>query len=373
MLTVYINRLGDIFLIFRFFYFISFGWFYLDTFFIFSSFLFSIFLTIACITKRAQIPFSSWLPAAMSAPTPVSSLVHSSTLVTAGVYLIIRFYYLIRALYISYFFILIRLTTSFSAGIIASIESDLKKLVAISTLRQLGIIIFTISIGQFYLTFFHMLSHALFKSLIFLSCGYFILLRLGNQDIRYIGNKYAYRGNLILMVFLASLRLCGFPFLSGFFSKDLIIDFGFLHIFGVFFLILFLLSCFLSIIYRFKLVFLRLINYLLGFSCSYFFYRFLKNIFLLLLCFWSIFLGNIFSNISFDGEFYRGVFLNKVIGLNLFLLLIFVFFLNFFYYFSFISFFVSFFFRIINLNWYVGGGFNRILSYLDFLMVGELF
>ena len=129
--------------------------------------LISFLVVLAAMTKRAQIPFSSWLPAAMAAPTPVSALVHSSTLVTAGVYLLIRFrpsfsYWLNVVL------LLVSGLTVFVAGLEANFEFDLRKIIALSTLRQLGLIIITISVGLSGLAFFHLLTHALFKALLFI-------------------------------------------------------------------------------------------------------------------------------------------------------------------------------------------------------------
>jgi len=114
--------------------------------------------------------------------------------------------------------------TSFSAGLIACFEVDLKKLVAISTLSQLGLMIYVISLGERLFCFFHMVSHALFKALLFLSCGFIIIVILGAQDIRFIGAKSLLNKNVFFIIMISNLRLCGFPFLSGFFSKDLIIE-----------------------------------------------------------------------------------------------------------------------------------------------------
>jgi len=127
---------------------------------------------VAAITKRAQIPFSAWLPAAIAAPTPVSALVHSSTLVTAGVFLLIRFYPFLNSC--SFFkpaLLLISVSTLLLAGIGANYENDLKKIIALSTLSQLGVIIIRLGMGMPYLALFHLYTHALFKALLFLCAG----------------------------------------------------------------------------------------------------------------------------------------------------------------------------------------------------------
>lgn len=141
------------------------------------------------ITKSAQIPFCAWLPAAMAAPTPVSSLVHSSTLVTAGVYLLIRAYPVIRKRgEIILVLKLLRLFTLVLARSAAIFCFDIKKIIALSTLRQLSVIIFSLSHGLVYVSFFHLVMHALFKALLFLSAGVVIHSIKSCQDIRRIGN-----------------------------------------------------------------------------------------------------------------------------------------------------------------------------------------
>lgn len=180
-----------------------------------------ILIILAGITKRAQIPFSAWLPAAMAAPTPVSALVHSSTLVTAGVYLLIRFHFLLGVrrglLFISVLTLLI-------SGWAANFEYDLKKIIALSTLRQLGIIMIVLSVGLYELAYFHLISHALFKSLLFLCAGYFIHAGLNCQDIRLVGKRCLSFPGANTYFVGCSLSLCGFPFLAGFYSKDLILE-----------------------------------------------------------------------------------------------------------------------------------------------------
>lgn len=178
---------------------------------------------VAAITKRAQIPFSAWLPAAIAAPTPVSALVHSSTLVTAGVYLLIRFSFILGET-CSIFLLFISTITIFISGIVAVFEYDLKKIIALSTLRQLGIIIFAISLGLYNVAFFHLLTHALFKALLFLCAGVLIHGVGNTQDIRSFGALSLNYPVVTVCINLANLSLCGIPFLAGFYSKDLIVE-----------------------------------------------------------------------------------------------------------------------------------------------------
>jgi len=142
-------------------------------------------IIVGCITKRAQIPFSAWLPAAIAAPSPVSALVHSSTLVTAGVYVLVRFSGSISGGWYLFLGVVSRLTILISA-IRAVFEPDVKKVVALSTLSQLGVIILAVSVGAIRVCFFHLISHALFKALIFLCVGRVIHFS-GIQDLRYLG------------------------------------------------------------------------------------------------------------------------------------------------------------------------------------------
>jgi len=180
-----------------------------------------ILVVLAALTKRAQIPFSAWLPAAMAAPTPVSALVHSSTLVTAGVYLLIRFRELLGVSYVLFF---LSVLTILISGLGANFEIDLKKIIALSTLRQLGVIIISLSLGMVELAYFHLLTHALFKSLLFLCAGVYIHGFKDIQDIRNLGG-IGQSAPLTSFYFLGcSLALCGFPFISGFYSKDLILE-----------------------------------------------------------------------------------------------------------------------------------------------------
>nr|YP_009431953.1 NADH dehydrogenase subunit 5 [Donax trunculus]ATA66402.1 NADH dehydrogenase subunit 5 [Donax trunculus] len=179
-------------------------------------------VVVGCMTKSAQIPFSAWLPAAMAAPSPVSALVHSSTLVTAGVYVLVRFSGCISHSWFM-FLGLISSMTMIMAAISAMFEPDVKKVVALSTLSQLGVMMLAVSLGSVGACFFHLVSHALFKALMFLCVGA-IIHYSGLQDLRYLGG-FIYKNPIICAwLLVACLSLMGFPFLSGFYSKDLVLE-----------------------------------------------------------------------------------------------------------------------------------------------------
>ena len=146
-------------------------------------------LLLTFFTKSAIFPFSPWLPAAIAAPTPISSLVHSSTLVTAGLYLIIRNYPLVSGSRFSLSALsLLGVFTSLYAGLSSTVEPDLKKVVALSTLSHLGFILLALGLGQLQLAFFHLLIHAFFKSRLFISLGAIIVSRSHYQDSRFFSS-----------------------------------------------------------------------------------------------------------------------------------------------------------------------------------------
>nr|QXT44681.1 NADH dehydrogenase subunit 5 [Adaiphrotermes sp. KE15-174] len=257
MLTVLSNRIGDVALLMVIAWMINFGsWsfiYYLD--FLSGSFemeLISFLVVLAAMTSSAQIPFSSWLPAAMAAPTPVSALVHSSTLVTAGVYLLIRFspsfgYWL------NMFLLLVSGLTMFMAGLGANFEYDLKSIIALSTLSQLGLMIMTISVGLSTLAFFHLLTHALFKALLFMCAGGVIHSMGDSQDIRFMGGMSVYMPFTSSCLMVSNFALCGMPFLAGFYSSDFILEMfsmSYVNVFGFFLLFL---STGLTVCYSFRL------------------------------------------------------------------------------------------------------------------------
>lgn len=183
-----------------------------------------VLIIVAAITKRAQIPFSSWLPAAIAAPTPVRALVHSSTLVTAGVFLLIRFYPIINFETIKITLTIIATITILIASARAIAECDIKKIIALSTLRQVALMMYTLGIGIPEIAFFHLITHALFKALLFICAGNLIDIHHHSQDLRAIGNISQQLPVISSSITVANIALCGFPFLAGFYSKDLIIE-----------------------------------------------------------------------------------------------------------------------------------------------------
>nr|YP_009019488.1 NADH dehydrogenase subunit 5 [Amphiascoides atopus]AHB52771.1 NADH dehydrogenase subunit 5 [Amphiascoides atopus] len=183
-----------------------------------------ILILLAACTKSAQIPFSAWLPAAMAAPTPVSALVHSSTLVTAGIYLLFRFQPALSELNLACLVMIMGSATMFMAGISAMFEMDMKKIVALSTLSQLGVMMTTLGAGMPVTAFLHLLAHAFFKALLFISVGSMIHLSSDYQDLRKVGTAIHLCPLTLSLCVLANLSLCGLPFCSGFYSKDLCIE-----------------------------------------------------------------------------------------------------------------------------------------------------
>ena len=260
ILTALLNRIGDVALLLAIAWILNYGrwnyYYYLE--FIVNDkeiMLIGILVVLAAITKSAQIPFSSWLPAAIAAPTPVSALVHSSTLVTAGIYLLIRFNVLLNNSFISQLLLLLAGLTIFMSGLGANFEFDLKKIIALSTLRQLGLIIIILSIGYYKLAFFHLLTHALFKALLFICAGAIIHNINNSQDLRLIGGLRMYIPLTCSCFNVANLALCGMPFLAGFYSKDLILEIVSISIINLFIYFLFFVSTGLTVCYSLRLVY----------------------------------------------------------------------------------------------------------------------
>nr|YP_010572564.1 NADH dehydrogenase subunit 5 [Chandozhinskia hastaticercus]UZH35929.1 NADH dehydrogenase subunit 5 [Chandozhinskia hastaticercus] len=260
MLTALSNRIGDVALLMAIAWMLNFGsWnyiYYLDV--MKESNIMCIvagLVVLAAMTKSAQIPFSSWLPAAMAAPTPVSALVHSSTLVTAGVYLLIRFNVVIVENSLGKFLLLISGLTMFMAGLGANFEYDLKKIIALSTLSQLGLMMSILSMGFPKLAFFHLLTHALFKALLFMCAGSVIHNMKNSQDIRYMGGLCVQMPLTVICFNVSNLALCGMPFLAGFYSKDLILEIVSLSYLNGISFFLYFFSTGLTVCYSLRLVY----------------------------------------------------------------------------------------------------------------------
>nr|AHL17324.1 NADH dehydrogenase subunit 5 [Stichophthalma howqua] len=265
MLTVLSNRIGDIMILLVISWMVNYGsWnyiFYLN--FMSGDYcmkIISIMIILAAMTKSAQIPFSSWLPAAMAAPTPVSALVHSSTLVTAGVYLLIRFNFLLMETMFMKFLLLVSGLTMFMAGICANYEFDLKKIIALSTLSQLGLMMSILSMGYYYLSLYHLLTHAMFKALLFMCAGKIIHLMNNNQDIRLMGGLSLYIPLTSLCMNISNLSLCGIPFLSGFYSKDMILEIVSMSNLNFFIFYLYYFSTGLTMFYTIRLLMYLMVN-----------------------------------------------------------------------------------------------------------------
>nr|YP_010022557.1 NADH dehydrogenase subunit 5 [Sarcophaga hervebazini]QOP39405.1 NADH dehydrogenase subunit 5 [Sarcophaga hervebazini] len=260
MLTALSNRIGDVALLLAIAWMLNYGsWNYVFYLEVMKSDLEMLIIgslvMLAAMTKSAQIPFSSWLPAAMAAPTPVSALVHSSTLVTAGVYLLIRFNIVLSSSWMGNFLLLISGLTMFMAGLGANYEFDLKKIIALSTLSQLGLMMSILSMGYYKLAFFHLLTHALFKALLFMCAGAIIHNMNNCQDIRLMGSLSMMMPLTSSCFNVANLALCGMPFLAGFYSKDLILEMVSLSYINMFSFFLYFFSTGLTVCYSFRLVY----------------------------------------------------------------------------------------------------------------------
>nr|YP_008080882.1 NADH dehydrogenase subunit 5 [Adoxophyes orana]AFV63154.1 NADH dehydrogenase subunit 5 [Adoxophyes orana] len=306
MLTALSNRIGDVCILVSIAWMMNYGsWnyiYYLN--FMNNDYFMKMvgtMIIMAAMTKSAQIPFSSWLPAAMAAPTPVSALVHSSTLVTAGVYLLIRFNNLLLDLFMLKILLLLSGLTMFMAGITANYEFDLKKIIALSTLSQLGLMMSILSMGLSDLAFFHLLTHAMFKALLFMCAGVIIHMMNNIQDIRYMGGISYYLPYTSLCLNISNMALCGIPFLAGFYSKDLILEMVSLSYLNMFIFFLYYISTGLTMYYSFRLLMYLMINDFNLLSVYNLFdedYIMLKSMFVLL--FMSVLSGGFLSWLIFS-------------------------------------------------------------------------
>ncbi len=185
----------------------------------------SFFLILGAIGKSAQLSLHTWLPDAMEGPTPVSALIHAATMVTAGVFVVIRFSPVIEFSSIMLNFLIITgAFTAFFAAFTGTFQHDLKKVIAYSTCSQLGYMIFCCGLSCYNVSFFHLFNHAFFKALLFLSAGSVIHSLNNEQDMRRMGSVIFFLPLTYSVILIGSLALTGFPFLTGFYSKDIILE-----------------------------------------------------------------------------------------------------------------------------------------------------
>jgi len=218
-----------------------------------------LFLFIGAMAKSAQIPLHIWLPDSMEGPTPISALIHAATMVTAGIFLIIRLSPIYEvSTYTMDTILIIGAITSLLLGIVGIYQNDIKKVIAYSTISQLGYMICILGAGFYAASFFHLFTHAFFKALLFLSAGAVIISMHHEQDIRKMGNLRAYLPITYKCFLIGTLCLVGFPLTSGFFSKDLILislynDDNFLSLFSY---VVLVIGTFVTSMYSFRLLFL---------------------------------------------------------------------------------------------------------------------
>ena len=184
-----------------------------------------ILLFIGAMGKSAQVPLHVWLPDSMEGPTPISALIHAATMVTAGIFMVSRMSPLFEMSTTALSFVLIiGATTALFMGFLGIIQYDIKRVVAYSTLSQLGYMTVALGVSAYSAAMFHLVTHAFFKALLFLAAGSVIIGMHHNQDIRYMGNVRKYMKITWITSLIGSLALIGFPLLSGFYSKDTIIE-----------------------------------------------------------------------------------------------------------------------------------------------------
>jgi NADH-ubiquinone oxidoreductase chain 5 len=229
-------------------------------------------LFIGAIGKSAQIGLHTWLPDAMEGPTPVSALIHAATMVTAGVFLIIRcspiFEYAPTALLIITF---LGALTAFFAATTGMLQNDLKKVIAYSTCSQLGYMVFACGLSNYHVSLFHLANHAFFKALLFLGAGSVIHAMSDEQDMRKMGGLIKLLPFTYSIMLIGSLALMGFPFLTGFYSKDVILELAYSKytFTGTFAHWLGTISAFFTAFYSFRLVYLTFLSTPNGYKNSY--------------------------------------------------------------------------------------------------------
>ena len=208
--------------------------------------------------KSAQFILHTWLPDAMEGPTPVSALIHAATMVTAGVFLVVKcspiFEYSTLALNLVS---IVGMVTALFAASVALVQNDIKKIIAYSTCSQLGYMFFAAGVGAYHIAMFHLFTHAFFKALLFLGAGSVIHSFNDEQDINKMGGVWKKIPYTMVLMLIGTLALTGFPFLSGFYSKDAIIEYAFLkdNVMGNYVSSVGIITAFLTAIYSWRLFF----------------------------------------------------------------------------------------------------------------------
>ena len=220
--------------------------------------LICLLLFIGAMGKSAQILLHTWLPDAMEGPTPVSALIHAATMVTAGVFLVVRcspiYEYSDLALNI---ITIVGMSTAFFAATVALVQNDIKKIIAYSTCSQVGYMFFATGVGAYNVAMFHLFTHAFFKALLFLGSGSVIHAFKDEQNINNMGGVWKKLPYTYSLMIIGTLALTGFPFLSGFYSKDAIIEFAYLrgNTTGYYAAGIGIFTAFLTSIYSWRLIF----------------------------------------------------------------------------------------------------------------------
>ena len=219
------------------------------------------FLFIAVCCKSAQFGFHTWLPDAMEGPTPVSALLHAATMVTAGIFLVLRcFIFFEQSEFVLTCLTVFGSITAFFSSTIGLVQNDLKKVIAYSTCSQLGYMLAICGLSFYNLSFFHLVNHAFFKALLFLSAGVVIHALRDEQDMRKMGGLFKAMPLTFVFFIVGSFSLIGLPFLSGFYSKDLILEYCYASFFfsikSQFLAVLGTIAAFLTSLYSFKVIFL---------------------------------------------------------------------------------------------------------------------
>nr|YP_010310823.1 NADH dehydrogenase subunit 5 [Pulveroboletus ravenelii]UMY76544.1 NADH dehydrogenase subunit 5 [Pulveroboletus ravenelii] len=311
ILALTMNRVGDMGLSIGFFaLFALFGSLDYSTIFSLAPFMnetaitiISLLLLMGAMAKSAQIPLHSWLPGSMEAPTPVSALLHAATLVTAGLYLLIRSSAILEFSPTALLVItLIGASTAFFAATCGLVQNDLKRIIAFSTISQLGYMVMAVGLSQYNVALMHVVNHAFFKALLFLGAGAVIHSFADEQDIRKMGGLIKFLPFTYTAMLVGSLSLLATPWLTGFYSKDLIIElaYGQYSFSGIYAYILGSLTAGLTAFYSFRLislVFLTVPNGIKNVYLNSHESNFAIIIPLFILALFSIFFGFVFSDL----------------------------------------------------------------------------